>query len=411
MRILILLLTLINFVACSDVSNHPSGGVPSSTTTGGDWESSGGAGVACFKTSEAVEKYDAAVIAKIALTDEMVESIDSLKTLEYWEAPDFEWMTGDSSETIVDLVHQRLRTSAALFAKKMYDVRKLIQVDSWNQSYQLDLIDDANPIRDVKEQNIKCRLIQLAVRYTQSTPLEKIPPVKVSFDSRLWKKLDATNQAILILHEQVYLIGKQAGHKDSRYTRALVNRFMNQVLWSIPDPDYLAMKVQNEINRSFGDYIHVLYESSPLPKKSKRFSAESRYRSFRTMIKKVRSGMELCSDSSQQSIEKCREENLNSFKNGKSELTDEEAFLFYYRWEITYQRSGLPNSEIVSVYWPDTDFKKIAENAMEKACDYIIVSAMMSFDSEKQPLQKAKNYCLAAGYKFTRLSSTETDQN
>ncbi len=292
----------------------------------------------------------------------------------------------------------------------MYDVRALIQVNSWNKSQQLEVINDAYPSRDVKEANPNCRLIQLAVRYIQASPLEKIPPVKVSFDSRLWEKLDATNQAILVLHEEIYLISKQSGHKDSRYTRALVKKLMNKVVWSISDPDYLAMKVQNEINFGFGDYIHVLYNSSPLPKNPAPFSPESRYRSFRTMIQKVRAAMEVCPDSPRQDFLKCHAENLKDYISGKLELTNEEAFLLYYRWAITYQHSDLPNSEIVSVYWPDPEFKKIAEDAMVKACDYIIVKAMMSFELEGHTLQKSKAYCRDAGYKI-KLDSMETNQN
>ncbi len=110
---------LVSLAACSDTSNHhASGNGTTSTTSGGDWESSGGSGVACFKTPQAAEEYDTAIATKSPLRDEVVASIETLKTLEYWEDSDLEWITGESSEEIIDLVHRRLRLSAALFAKK-----------------------------------------------------------------------------------------------------------------------------------------------------------------------------------------------------------------------------------------------------------------------------------------------------
>lgn len=401
-------------------------GIPAPTVTGpgplhddGDWQSSGGTGVGCFKNRASAEAFDLAMKNHEPLGDDLIGKLDSLVTLEYWEkdqlSKSFKPFTDTTYEKILEHLKRRMRIHAALFAYKMEEVDARMAVDSWKPEYKLEPTNDANPLRAPTDRGTPyCRLIQLAVRYTKPAKLEEVPKVHVSFDSRLFALLDEVNKALLVTHERIYLIGVQAEHKDSQYTRLVTLNILNENLWDLENEksNIQAQRTQTLINQAFGDYVHVIFESTPPPENPVEYSSWSRYKSLRSAIEKMRVESDKCNHTTAESEDKQAMCTLAALKS--KELNDgatgEEAFLIIYRWMFSAFGHPIPDSEIVLIDWKEREYQDAATSAMALACHY------MEHEEPQESvfptlIVKAQSYCEGYLKAVTHPEPKETDQN
>lgn len=226
---------------------------------GGDWESSGGDGVICFADKESLEKSQPFLRDEEYL-DKHLRSIRTLESYEYFEgdAPNKIWSEVIGLETeqqVVKKVLNRVRRYAPVFAQKIDLVLESIKLEEWVDSDEmLENIQDSTPVVDLPP---KCQLIQLAERKTISAEAY-LPQVEVRFDKLYYERLSTVEKGMLILHEALYLVGKEANHVDSNAIRKLNAILFTEEFQNSLNNDYLsqdAQQVRSLLDSYFGSYI------------------------------------------------------------------------------------------------------------------------------------------------------------
>lgn len=262
MRIILIIIISIGFFGCSETPNSASN--TDVFKLHGDWESSGGDGVICFKDQAIKDKYK-----NLLDTPENFKQIPKdqaeIKALEYYEffaedrqtefTPWKDLKSDENYKIILDKVLKRLLRYSPVFVQKLNLVLEHIRVEAWVPSQNVNDIEDSNPYRDIES---KCEIVQLADRQTQSSD-GYLPRAKVYFRSDLFESLDELNKAILILHEALYLIAKETSHENSNFVRLInILLFSDQFedgLSDIPHFSQQAKEIQGILIKYFGDYI------------------------------------------------------------------------------------------------------------------------------------------------------------
>ena len=376
---------------------------------GGDWKSSGETGVACFKTVEDAQEYDLVRVANVPLSDEMVDKIASLETLEHWEKKSESYPTDLSANELLSLLQQRLRRHASIVAVQLEAVASRIHLGSWEQKGILEPTQDAIPERPIEQ--LECRQIQLAVRVNQVTEVGQMPEIHVYYDPRLYNKLNSLNQTLLRLHERVSVLCRQVGHHDSFRVCLVVRRWFDENLWAREkeNPAGLAMSLQNLLDHHLGNYIDIF--NVTLQKKTiQPFTPSSRFNSLYKVVHFFSEQMEKCmgplgdskewTEEKAPQIQKIRIACMNAaFADDIiSRLPDEQQFAYVYRWMLTQKASKfLPNSELSVIEWKDPEMKQLADQGMREACHLI----------QNRILPQSQVYVPAARY----CSQTEFNQS
>ncbi len=264
MKIYLILLLSLFLTSCSDTS--PSGPKTESPFKfSGDWESSGGDGVVCFESDSALkENQEKLKTTKglnsitVAYTVESLEHYElffpgSQEDLKLWS----ELSNPISYQAVVDKVLQRLNVYVPVFVQKLELALQQIHVDSWYDiDYDISDIPDSDPSREISS---RCVMLQLADRRTQSTE-GYLPKAKVIFRGDLFAKMSPLNQALLILHEALYLIGKETNHTNSDDIRWVNGMVFSDRLEQFPENMYFSQQarlVQGLFIEYFGDYIRL----------------------------------------------------------------------------------------------------------------------------------------------------------
>jgi hypothetical protein len=407
-RTLILSLSLVLF-GCSKAAVVPAEEEPKSSgpEVVMGWESSGGDGVACFADEAGALQADR---AGDRWPKALREKIVSVSALEHWEhrTKSFARWQGLSRDEILARMKARFEKYSPIFHSRLKLVESHIHVQQWKDQANLPDITDSTPSEAVAKADPKCRLVQLAVRHTRSIP-GKLPEAWVEVDQFLFeKKMSALSQAVLVLHEQMYLLGREIGHKNSDFLRGVVaDLFSDELaaaLESMPKPSLSAHLLQLHLGSAYGDYYNFFLEDPAtfLPVTPPGYHPYSRYRSFGTLLKRLRDRKGSCLDENDydnQSEERKRElQETCSFYSVnpdliKGLLTEEEAFLFLSRWLL--DAVGAIDCSENFVVWDqasptaETPYQK-AE--LERACRHLAASDYVYF---RPIVRQALGYCRA----------------
>lgn len=371
----------------------------------GDWKSSGGTGIVCFQTPEQAKSYDKTVAQNVALSDEMVSQMTSLETLEHWERSNESFNNSLPADSLIKNLNQRLLIAAPLIAVQMDAVAQRIHRGSWQQTGLLEPTHDADPQRPFSELPAECRQIQLVVRVNRVVEAGEMPDIHVYFDSRLFEKLNPLNQAMLEIHERLYVLARQVGHADSFRTRLLVRTLFDENFWKTADVDArsMAMKLQSRFDYHFGNYIDIFY-SFFRPENPKPFSPSARLQSLYEMVHLMKDSLHSCFEAKKVAPEECRQEIFAPAFLAR--LTDEQQFVFTYRWILTRTApAALPNSEVTLIEWQDIEMKKKAALGMLGAC--VVIQQRVSLGV---PFVAANRYCENRA-KFFSPTPKGKDQN
>lgn len=241
----------------------------------GDWESSGGDGVICFSTKEEKEQNEKFILeynlleqipSNISFTIEALESYEAHRRPEDsgfpWWKELHEAKGPKNSDEIITLVLNRIRKYVPVFAQKLDLTLEHIHISKWQPSKKEILnIDDSTPIVPITD---NCLLVQLADRQTQSQTANYLPKARVFFREDLHLKMNPLDQALLRVHEALYLIGKESNHTNSddirKITRFLFSEDFNVLLSQKPYFSQNAHALQGYFIQFFGDYIRFFVQ-------------------------------------------------------------------------------------------------------------------------------------------------------
>lgn len=209
--------------------------LPVAAWAGGSF-SGGEDGVVCFPDAPTAE----AAVENGVLKSEYKSKVSKVYAAEYWEGAAAEnpcnaRIRFKSYRTSAGNLRARDMISFAMLhlgiyrpnlVKRLDEIETLIGFDRWDAVTAVEPVDDS----EISEspgggycrmsqvpKSSNCRVVQLARR-------DQIGPKKyrITFDAELYRKLDPLNQAMVQLHERVYLLGSLLGHKRSENTRFLV---------------------------------------------------------------------------------------------------------------------------------------------------------------------------------------------
>jgi hypothetical protein len=347
----------------------------------GGWGSSGGgSGVACYK-------------------DNTKKEMISVVTLDYWDwqaTKPFELFTPKSTEYqgILKEVDGRISMHAPLFIYRLRQASHIIEISDWSKKTNIPKINDANPVKKLPE---NCELVQIAARYhrdaeiiTGNGPTSKVPEVRIDFNKELFDLMDPLNQAILVLHEQMYMMGKTIGHHTSDDIRPVVMRFFEKDLNNPAKIRNYKFDLRIYLSSYFGDYIlyfsDIVLNASPL-------TQESRFNSFMEMIKTLRKRIHECSAKGTAIVE-CKDFVIADTAGNLKWLTDEMAFMFYTNY-ILDMANQIINSELIIAPLQEENFRKTAQERLTYTCQ--IMRQYRKKLPEPDLAEKAQNYCSSLG--------------
>lgn len=370
------------------------------------WESSGGDGVACFSNAVEAVAADAAGPVWPESLRQKIQSVMSLETFEHRELGVTAW-AGMSREAILAKLMGRFEKYSPIFYSRLKLGNDSIHLTDWKDQANLTDVPDSRPKENVAKALPHCRLVQMAVRHSRSIP-GKLPEVWIEVDKALFEKMDALNQAVLVLHEQMYLLGREIGHRNSDFLRGVVAELISDefgaAIDNMPHFALSARLLQVRIGSAYGDYYRFFVEDplTFLPETPPGYHPYSRYRSFGTLLALLRERKGGCLDekdfdSQDEAGKKAIQEECSFFAVNpalvKDLLDEEQAFLFLARWVL--DANGVIDTSENFVVWDrasptqETPYQK-AE--LERACRHLKGSHYAHF----LPIVKqALSYCEA----------------
>lgn len=314
---------------------------------GGLSTSGGGSGVACFSSEKKAQFYQSLMAKGEDLPEVFYKDVKSLVTLETWER---ELNAGEEVikprktwQLTLEHFHRNIYYISPLFLFRLKQFADIAQVSSWTSLKKIDLLEDATPRKPL---TAKCLRVQIAKRYSEQKseigtgPVENFVTAKIEFNERLFAMLSVLDQAILVLHEQLYLVGGTIGHINSDLIRRFVNLFV--IDYKI-DPLVLGhfysskqvFSIRWKLVSAFGDYpVYFVKEKLPeeiMQKSKQAFSPQSRFYSFLEMLLRLREKVKECREYNKEHAESPIADCLENSVQGvwkENNLTNEQAFAF-----------------------------------------------------------------------------------
>ncbi len=342
------------------------------TLAGGKWGSTGGgSGVACFSKEDYATQADSYINNGKSIPQNLRKEIKELSTLDYWEweqTKPHQLFTPKATDYkgIMKEVDERVSQHAPIYIFRLRQAAHLVDMQDWSNKTDIPRVNDAKAIKEIPK---NCRLVQLVVRHHRDEaiqpgygPTGKIPEVKIEFDQDLFALLNPLNQAILLFHEQMYLLGHTIGHNNSDDIRFMVMRLFEKDLSRTAKMEGKNFNLRIALNAVFGDYI--LYFSD-VKIEAKPFTQESRFNSFMEMIQRMRQDIIDC-EKTGIDLRRCKDIAMNPEQIQKW-FTDEMAFIFDTNYVLD-DAIGFMNAEIILAPIKEKGFVDYANKTMREVC-------------------------------------------
>ena len=169
------------------------------------------------------------------------------------------------SEVALPVFTSKVRASA-----KWTDFATWISADETTKL--IEKVEEVSPDYEIPE---NCRLIPVVTRYSRRAQVDDTHhpqaaiKVKVVFYERYFSKLSPVDQAMLVFHEQLYVLASELGHPNADQIRQfLVYLFAEELhehVASMPEPflySQTLLALKNEAIFVFGDYIHFFNDNT-----------------------------------------------------------------------------------------------------------------------------------------------------
>lgn len=220
----------------------------------------GGTAVACFKSKEIADK---AMDSHGRLQENYRNQIISLSTTEMFNR--YISFPVERNETATDylqrVININIRPLSERFAEKLIKSIQLVSnFESWSVKKSLPFVNDLGHdphLQNKMDINVQCKIVQV-IRRTQMS-LRPIPQLRFDFDQDLFDRLGTEgfqetvdnlqsifgnlktlNQAILILHEAVYIMAMELKQLDSSKTRRLTSLLLDKNFFLGLNADYFS---------------------------------------------------------------------------------------------------------------------------------------------------------------------------
>lgn len=440
-----------------------------STSWAGGWTSSGGgSGVVCFMNVKSARQAEATQAVGKPLPKNLINAISSVEPLDFYEANQevrnqiidnwhqFQGETHVPSQNSQDEwtvalkgIQQRIKFLSPLMGLTLEALNKKMEEQTWVKLESLPLMDDQyDPSVNQNQENLqtlslkikkkapRCRLFQIIKRSsvksvgTPTANQDRLIPedygrFQIEYVDVLFTRMSALGQAMLYLHEQLYLMGSSLGHPSSEIVRYWVREFVMlreeniflspQLKFVVPPSDHVFDHRPEEegfqhpkppawlrvrMTQSFGDYIFYYFKEwgEPIAKADPRSS----FAVFTQMLRQSRTFMESCLNTPQTKSERSLCFNLMlSSVFSSSEMNDQQEYL-YLVW-LYY--GAAPNGQLNYEYivTPDSDAEIAEQRSRAQALICRQIQTDLS-DSSKQDLDeellvrmhKALAYCVSS---------------
>lgn len=308
---------------------------------GGLSGSGGGGGVICFATADDAKESDPWLQQSKQLPKQILDK-GRLRVLEAWEMDETQqaiWTasSGVTWEQHLETVKTAIRDRFPIFMYRLDQTADWTDFADWEDVDDLPLLDDAKPMKPIAE---NCRRIQLAIRHSEGNnaagdgPVSAVPKIKILFVKEYFSRLSVTDQAILMFHEQLYVLGQSVGHRSSDFIRGIVRIFFSNSISFTPVDEQLLLRspaekvIRDYLVRFLGDYVVYFHESNkymsgPL------YSSQRHFYVYLQLMLKQRELIGRCIEEAQgkkKSTDHCLSSVMNKIELSE-DISKEEAFV------------------------------------------------------------------------------------
>ena len=230
------------------------------TRAEGGWSGGGGTGVACWANISEAKQAQSARAKSLPLPKHLYDSITTLEVTDFWERREKNFLPPFANETS-DMYLQRILNlyflkAAPSFKEKLEQA--LFQLELSEKKLPAEVlflapIEDTGPIMNYTENSTEnhCSVVQIATRYART--INNVVETELFLDHELFNKLglrdgilnkqaQVINQALLRLHEALYLLGYSINQNTSEKVRSMSSYLVLQesydTLVSIADKTY-----------------------------------------------------------------------------------------------------------------------------------------------------------------------------
>lgn len=247
----------------------------------GGWNGTGGGGVACFKDAEAAR---AALDGAGLIKDSAISQITFLSSYEFFHGRAssetditkvfFKPRPDENAMTFLRrILFEKYNSLSPLLVENIFAALDWVEPQKWNEHLnragmpaRMSIINDMGFL-DIKPE---CKYVQLITRYQQSQNGE-LPLGFIDADKKLWSHMKAIhspehvviNEALLILHEALYLLGLELQHRTSvssqMLTTVLLNEPVNQMMRQNHRPEFMYILMGEYEFNLFTDILAPTY--------------------------------------------------------------------------------------------------------------------------------------------------------
>jgi hypothetical protein len=374
----------------------------SSSAFAGGWSGSGsGTGVACFATAADAVHADQWLSRNKTLPVEILDKA-KLQILERWEMTTLNQEVWEPAKGVLWQQHLEdmksvLRADLPLFMLRLDQAADWIHFNSWQDMDEIQVLDDVEPIAQLPPE---CRKIQLVVRYSNGNnskgegPTENPIELKVVFLKRYFDRLPESDKAMLMLHEQLYVLGQAIGHPSSDIIRTFVRIFSDKSMSRMKgQAGHILLndglfEIKEQLIHYFGDYIQFFVDHQNVEAGSA-FQSRHQFVTFLSMERRLRERMEACIGSGKDRMG-CLKSTMDPSVL-QSELTPEEAFVYFVFYGLERSLHKFNADQVMD---PSNRDPKNFMLAMRAACE-IINGYQGDFIAQKL-IRDAHDYCQLA---------------
>lgn len=366
---------------------------------GGLSGSGGGGGVICFTKLEDALESDKWLTKNLQLPKAMLDK-GRLQVLETWEMdntnqPIWTAESGTTWEEHLEKVKNAIRDRFPLFMYRVDQTADWIKYTSWEDVPNLQVLDDAEPMVPIPE---TCRRVQLVLRFSEGNnsvgqgPVSEAPRIRIVFVKEYFSRLSPTDQAVLMFHEQLYILAQAVGHNSSDVIRGFIRLFFaNSINYTASRESLIFRSPSEKMIRSYlitflGDYIVYFHKSSSLNPGTV-FSAQRHFYVYLQMMLHLREKVVKCLATAKKlgaSDSECMPDTMRKFEVSE-DVKNEDAFIFFVVHGLE-DRMSFNGDQIMDPTGRNPD---LFELSMKTMCSAISKNGNMKFSMVK----KSMDYC------------------